>query len=94
MPLSEVEGPRLPRFDWTINFGHLLVIGTVLTALATTYTTYQVTINDHDTRLRALEKQTVNLDGRTSEIYKLLYEMKQELAIINYKLEPKSTSQK
>lgn len=89
MSMSEVEGPKLPlpKFDWTINLGHLLTISAMLIALATAYTTYQVTINDHDSRLRSLERQTLMLDGRTSDIYKVLSDIRQDLAIIKYRMD-------
>ena len=77
----------LPKFDWTINLGHVLTIAAVLAALGTAYTTYQVTINDHDGRLRALERQDSAQMGRANEVTSALYSIKQDLAIIKYRLD-------
>jgi hypothetical protein len=87
MPLSELEGSHLPKFDWTINLGHVLTIAAVLGTMATAYTTYQVTISDHDARIRSLEKTSQSQDARMSEQSQVLYSIKQDLAIIKYRLE-------
>lgn len=80
------ETPRV-RFDWTISFGHILTVASVGLALATAYTAYQVTINDHDSRIRALEKTSLTLDARTNEIASVMYSIRQDLAIIKYRME-------
>jgi len=92
MSVPELEGLNVPRpkFDWTINLGHVATIVTLLLALATAYSTYQVTINDHDSRLRTLEKQGNHMDSRINEMYGLLYTIKQDMAIIKYRIEEKT----
>src|SRR5262245_8130312 len=86
MTLPEM-GVSKPRFDWTVNLGHVLTIAAILITLGTAYTTYQVTISDHDNRIRSLEKQGLTLDARTGEVYSVMYTIKQDLAIIKYRLE-------
>lgn len=89
MSVSELERSDMqkPRFDWSINLGHVLTIAAILGSLAAAYTTYQVTISDHDSRIRSLEKQGLLLDSRTNEIYNVLYSIKQDLAIVKYRME-------
>lgn len=89
MSVSELERPGMqrPRFDWTVNLGHVLTIAALLGTLGTMYTTYQVTVSDHDSRLRTLEKQILFLDTRANDSTNVLYSIKQDLAIIKYRME-------
>lgn len=89
MSMSELERPGVPRpkFDWTINLGHVLTIAALLLSLGSAYTAYKITISDHDSRIRALEKSNMVLDSRTNEIYNVLYGIKQDVAIVKYRLE-------
>lgn len=84
-----VEGQELqrPKFNWEINLGHVLTIATLLIGLAVAYSTYQVTTNDHESRIRYLEVRSNNLDGRFSEIGNTINLMSRDLAIIKYRLE-------
>lgn len=47
---------RHPKFDGTINLGHVLTILTMVLGLATVYVNGRVTTADHESRLRALEE--------------------------------------
>lgn len=93
MALLEDPLPK-PGFDWTVNLGHILTIGALLLAMGTAYTTYQVTMSDHDNRLRSLEKHGLSLDNRTNEIYNVLYSIRQDLAVVKYRIEQEDRTKK
>lgn len=52
----EARQRRHPKFDGTINLGHVLTIITMVIGLATVYVNGRVTTADHESRLRALEE--------------------------------------
>lgn len=52
---QQAREKRQPRFDGTINLGHVLTIITMVVGLATVYVNGRVTTADHESRLRALE---------------------------------------
>jgi hypothetical protein len=67
--------------------GHVVTIGAILLTMATAYTTYQITVQDHDSRLRTLEKQAHGSSAQMSSVSDALYAIKQDLAVIKYRLE-------
>lgn len=86
MSMQGVEGQGL-RFDNTINLGHILTIGAILMGMALAYTTYALTVSDHDSRLRYLEtvmktQQVYNVDTNSA-----LWTIKQDVAVIRDRLE-------
>jgi hypothetical protein len=76
-----------PVFDMTINLGHVITVAIGLLALGTAYTTYQVTINDHDSRLRSLEKNGVANESKVYDMYNVLYSIKNDISIIKFRLD-------
>jgi hypothetical protein len=85
----------MPRFDSTINLGHVLTIVTLLGTLAIAYSTYKVTISSLDSRLAYLETYRVtNLEAndktRASQLVDMsnaLYSIKSDVAIIRDRIE-------
>ena len=50
---------RKPRFDGTVNLGHLLTILTMLVAMASMWAKNEVARADHESRIKALESAQV-----------------------------------
>lgn len=87
--LSWLEGRRMPeiKFDGTVNLGHILTIGTLVSMMAVAYATYKVSMNDHDSRLTFLENQMKSQDAYNVSTSSTLYSIKQDVAIIKDRLE-------
>jgi len=85
----------MPRFDATINLGHVLTIAALLGTLAIAYATYKVTISALESRLAYLETYRINnmeaqiklQQGYNTEMSNAIYIIKQDVAVIRDRLE-------
>lgn len=71
------------KLDWTINIGHLFAIFGLFCSGAILYTGAMVRANEHEFRIAALERQHT----RMLEAMNAITEMKQDLAIIRFRLD-------
>lgn len=71
------------RFDRTISLGHLLTIATMIMGLTAAYSTYQVTVNDHESRIKFLERQLTI----TSDQMAIVWSIQRDVAVIKDRLE-------
>lgn len=71
------------RFDKTVSLGHVLTAASMLTGIAVAYTTYMVTITDHERRIELLEKQL----SVTIQQMNTMWSIKQDVAVIKDRLE-------
>ena len=51
-----------PRFDWSINLGHILIVVGMLITAATTYTSVMITLTEHELRLKSVEASLPKLE--------------------------------
>jgi len=75
------------HFEKTINLGHVFTIITLLGMGATAYTTYRVTVVEHDTRLSTLEKNFLLQMSRNNDITVTIYKMQSDIAVIRDRIE-------
>ena len=83
----ETRQENFMRFDKTINLGHVMTIITLMAGMATAYTTYRVSMAEHETRIDRLEKISTSQISVGAEMTTNLFAMKQDLAIIKYRIE-------
>jgi hypothetical protein len=75
------------HFDRTINLGHIMTILTLMVGMAGAYTTYKVSMTEHETRINRLEEITKSQISVGADITSNIYAMKQDLAIIKFRIE-------
>lgn len=74
-------------FDRTVSLGHILTIMSIIGATIGGYVTYRLTIAEHDVRLRTLEAQMLHQINSNSELNVMMYNIRQDVAIIRDRIE-------
>jgi hypothetical protein len=80
------EDPRV-RFDWTINFGQLLTLLAMVASVVTAYYMLKGEIANHEYRLTAMERFTLEQIKLNGENTNSLGEIKTGVAVIKDRLE-------
>lgn len=75
------------KFDRTINLGHVLMIITMITAIAVAYATYRVTVSEYDHRIKSLERNAQGQSTLTRDLSQSLYTISRDVAVIKDRIE-------
>lgn len=59
---------RRPRFDGTINLGHILTILTMGAALATVWVNGRIAQSDHESRIKTLESSRIEMNSTIAKV--------------------------
>lgn len=77
-------------FDRTISLGHVLTIMSIVFATIGGYVTYRLTIAEHEARLQNLEQQMAHQVLSDSDLRVMMYNIRQDVAVIRDRVERSS----
>lgn len=82
------EKSRQIRFDWSINFGHITVLGGVILSAFSLYMAALGRINEHELRIVWLEQAAVKF----TVVNQSLFDMQRDLAVVRDRLDRRNPS--
>lgn len=77
--MSDHTPPR-PRFEGTVNWGHLLIFSGIVLSAIGLYVTNAVTVGNHETRIATLEQNFIELRGDMKTIIDQLGDIRVDVA--------------
>lgn len=80
---------QVPKFDWTVNFGHILTLIVLGATGITAFATYRVTVADHDVRLKFLEAQYQQQNNLNNILTTTMNKLLQDVAVVRDRMERK-----
>jgi hypothetical protein len=75
------------RFDLTINLGHVVVLGTLIASVITTWSSYYTSITNSEIRITRLEKAIETHVANSQDLSENISSLKQDIAILRYRIE-------
>lgn len=71
-----------PRFDMTINLGHVLIVVGMMSSVFLAYTSVQVRLQDHETRLTTVERDGARDAEFQRQILQTLTTIREDIATL------------
>ena len=83
---QSVQESRM-KFDWTVNFGHLLIMGGLIASGVSIYITIAVKMSNYDLRMTSVEKSMMSNDTQNAQIIQQLSTLQRDVAVVKDRLE-------
>jgi hypothetical protein len=84
---TQIVNQIRPRFDGTINLGHLLILGGFLASAAIAFSSVQSDITNHDWRLKNIESIVRDQSQTNNQLKDAMSEISRDIAVIRTKVD-------
>jgi len=85
------ETPMRPKFDWTVNLGHLLILLGLVISGVSVYTATMVRMSTYEHRSSVVEQAQRHQENQSNSILNHLYTLQRDVAVMKDRMDRATT---